>query len=525
MIRKWRVLGVAVAAASAMLVSACAGGGAVAGGGATGATGASGDPVAGGSATVLTLSEPRTLDPTFGSNNGPGGGVIGNALFGQLLLTDPKTSEIVPSMASAFATSDGGKTFDLTLRDGLRFSDGSPLTADAVKAHWEKVKTTPGSTYAGDAGSVESTTVVSPTRLTITMVQPIPNFAYSVVTTTLNWIPKPEAVAAGAQAFDANPIGAGPFTLSEWRRQDALVVKRNPNYWDAPRPYLDQITFKPALDASQRINTVISGGADVAVESNWVNLQKAGQSNLFSEVQALSGGNYLALNTRRAPFDDVRARQAVALAIDAQALNVSVFSGAAKPVDTLFATDSPFYTDAKTLQPDKAKAQQLFDQLAAEGKPVSFTYTGTASSESKGTGESLQAQLSAFTNVTMTIQTVEYAQIAALQGTKDFDATVTSAAFLDPEPRLWTAFQGDSRVNMSGIDDPDLNAALLKGRTATTVDDRKAAYEVVEQRLEAQVPNVWISRNASGVVAGKQVGGVVQYGFGSLRADQLWVRK
>ncbi|MBP2368895.1 ABC transporter substrate-binding protein [Pseudonocardia parietis] len=516
-------------AAAALVLTSCAGGGGVAGSAAAGAdadAGAGTEPVQGGSATVVYLNEPRTLDPTAGSNNTPGNAIVGNALYGTLLITDPETGEIAPSMASSFSTPDDGKTFELTLRDGLTFSDGSPFEASAIKAQWERHKDpAAGSSYFADANQVESIEVTSPTTLRATMATPVPNFGYSIVTSGLNWIPKPEALAAGAEAFDENPIGAGPFTLQEWRRQDAMVLVKNPAYWDAPRPYLDQLTVRAVLDASQRINTVISGGADVGAESSWENVQKAKDAGLVTDIQPLSGGNYLALNMRRAPFDDIRAREAVAAALDPEGLNVSVYTGAAELVDTLFAPTSPFRTDIPTNEPDPARAQELFDELAAEGKPVSFTFTSTSNSESRATGEAIQAQLSAFRNVTVEVKTIDFAELRTLQSSKDFDATVSSAAFLDPEPRMWTAFQGDSPVNMSGIDDPQLNEALLKGRTSTTVEDRKAAYTVVQERLKALHPNIWMTRNASTAVSGTHVGGLTQYGYGSLRPEMLWVQE
>ena len=524
MIRNRRVLAGAVIAAAAVLLTACGAGAAGGNGGAT--EGATGDPVAGGTATVLVPSEPRTLDPALTGNHGASGAVIGNALYGTLLVNDPKTGDIKPSMATAFTTTDGGATFELTLHDRLVFSDGTPLDAAAVKVNWDRMRDpATGSVYRSDASLVASTEVAGPTTLKVTMAVPVPNYAYSIITSSMNWIASPAALAKGAQAFDAAPVGAGPYTLKEWRRQDAIELVRNSKYWDAPRPYLEALTVKPATDAGQRFNTIISGGADVAVETSWQNLRKATDQHLPSDVLPLSGGNYVALNTRRAPFDDPRAREAVVDAIDQQALNVSSFNGTAQLVDTLFAGTSPLHTDQPASAPDKARAQQLFDQLAAEGKPVAFTFTSTSATESKAQAEAIQAQLSAYKNVSMQIKTVEYAQIPALQNTHDFDATVTSAAFLDPDPRLWTAFSGKSKVNMSGIDDPQLNDALDKGRAATDVAERKSAYQVVQDRLVALHPLLWLTRFASGAVSAKDVGGLTQYGFGSLRPELLWVKK
>jgi peptide/nickel transport system substrate-binding protein len=514
----------AVVAVALFSLAACAGGTS----GSTGpaaSSGATGDPVQGGSATILVVSEPRTLDPAQGSNNATGG-ITGNAIFGSLLDSDPATDEIKPSLATGLDSTDGGATFTLALRDGLVFSDGTPLDAAAVKVNWDRLRDpATGSTYLSDASLVASTEVVDPTHLKVVMASPIPNFSYSVITTSLNWIASPAALAQGKEAFDKNPVGAGPYVLKEWRRQDAMELTRNPKYWDAPKPYLDSLTLRPALDGNQRLNTVTSGGADLAVETSWLNLKKAEQAGLPALTQALSGGTYMALNTRRAPFDDPRAREAVALAIDPQAVNVAAYQGSAQLVDTVFAKTSPLYVDRPAATLDKAKAQQLFDQLAAEGKPVSFTFVSSNSTESRSAAESVQAQLSAFKNVSVQISIVEFAAIAALQQSHDFDTTISSAAFLDPDPRLWITFNGQSRVNMSGINDPELNAALEKGRTATDVADRKAAYEVVQDRLEATHPLVWMNRYAGGVISQKTVGGLRLYGFASLRPEELWVKR
>ncbi|GLY38868.1 ABC transporter substrate-binding protein [Amycolatopsis sp. NBRC 101858] len=515
MIYKRRFVATGLAIAATQLLIAC---------GTGSAGGPAGTPSARTSATVLTLGELRTLDPAKMGNNFASGGVVGNALFGTLLVDDPSSGDIRPSMGEAFTTADGGQTFELKLLDRLVFTDGSPLDAEAVKYNWDRMRDpATGSPYRSDASMVASTTVVDRTRLRVTMTQPVPNFAHSVVTTSMNWIASPAALAAGAQAFDANPIGAGPFTLKAWRRDDAMELVKNPKYWDAPKPYLDHLTLRPSVDAAQRVNTVTNNDADAAIESNWQNLKKANEAGLQTIMQPLSGGNYIAMNMRRAPFDDNRARAALAAAINPQALNESAFDGAGLLVDTLFTTMSSFHADIPASSPDRATAQRLFDELAAAGKPLSFTFTVTSATENRAQAEAIQAQLRTFRNVSITIKTVELAQLQTLQTSHDFDATVTSAAFLDPEPRLWTAFRGDSPSNMSGVDDQQLNAALLAGRTTTTDDQRRAAYDTVQQRLVDLHPMIWIARTACAAIATKTVGGLIQYGFGSLRPEELWI--
>lgn len=264
---------------------------------------------------------------------------------------------------------------------------------------------------------------------------------------------------------------------------------------------------------------------DVAVESNWVNLAKAKQAGFPTDLAELNGGQYLAMNTRRAPFDDVRARQAVAAALDQQAVNLATYQGEAQPVSTLFRKSSPFYTDTALRTTDRDKAQRLFDELAAAGKPVSFTFTSFPTSESRSIAESVQAQLAAFRNVKVEIKIVDLAETGALHASHDFDMMISSAFFLDPDPRLYNVFHGSSESNMAGIDDAQLNAALKVGRTATTPQDRKAAYETVQKRLVEQMPVIFDFQAAPGAMTGKRVGGLAQYGAGSLLPEQLWIQK
>ncbi|MFJ8927514.1 ABC transporter substrate-binding protein [Streptomyces sp. NPDC102364] len=522
MICKRRYLATGIATAAALLLSSCGGGG----GTGTASDGASGKPVAGGSATVLTPSDSQTLDPARMGNNFASGGMVGNALYGTLLVDAPSSGKIRPSMAESFVTKDGGKTFELKLRAGLKFTDGNPLDAAAVKYNWDRMRRpATASPYLSDASMVASTKAVDATTLRVTMAQPVAQFAQSVVTSSLNWIASPAALKKGAKSFDAKPVGAGPYTVKEWRRQSSMVLAKNPQYWDSPKPYLDTLTLRVSLDSAQRINTMTSGGADLAIETNMQNLVKAKEAGLPTNTLPLSGGTYLALNTRKAPFNDVRARAAVAAAVDTKSLNESVFEGDATPVATLFDKSSPLYADIPASSPDKSEAQRLFDDLAKDGKRVSFTLTTTSATENRSLGEAFQAQLSKFDNVSVKIKVVDFSEFLTLQTTHDFNAAVTSAAFRDPEPRLWTAFHSDEPTNMSGVADKKLDAALLAGRTATSVEDRKDAYEQVQKRLTALHPMLWIVRTGGGAIAKKNVGGMTQYGFSSLLPEELWIKK
>ncbi|CUU60968.1 peptide/nickel transport system substrate-binding protein [Parafrankia irregularis] len=480
----------------------------------------------GGEGRILMLSDPRGLDPATLGNSAPITAVLGNALYGELMTTDD-TGKVVFSMAESFDTADSGGTFTLKLKSGLVFSDGTPLNAEAVKFNWDRTKDPDvGSSYIAEASMIASIEVVDDVTLKATMTSPVAAYAQAIINSSLNWIGSPAALRAGQKSFDEHPIGAGPFTLESWTRQADIRLVRNSRYWDRPKPYLERLTIRSAVDSSQRYNTIVSGGADVAVEADWVNLDKADQAGLPTDLLPLNGGNFMTLNARRAPFNDVRARQAVSAAIDLDAFNLAAFNGTEKELpEKLFNDTSPFYSDTVLHTADKEKAQRLFDELAAEGKPVNFTFTTFPTSQGRVMAENVQTQLSSFRNVKAEVKVIDFTQVAAIRTTYDFDAVISSAFFQDPEPRLLIAFDQDSSANLSGVKDAQLSQALHTGRTATTVEARKAAYETVQKRLAEVVPVVFLARTASGIIAGKDVGGIQQYGTGSLQPEELWIKK
>lgn len=483
-----------------------------------------GDPVAGGTAQMIQVREPVTLDPAALSNNWVGQGLLGNALYGTLMTDDPETLELEYRMASAFSTDDNGATFTLTLRPGLVFSDGTPLDAEAVKFNWDRMRDpSTASSSRPQAAQIASTEVVDDTTLSVTMVRPNPVFGFSVTSSALNWIASPTALQKGQEAFNTDPAGAGPFTLTEWRRQDRIELERNPDYWDAPKPYLDAITLRTVPDVHQRVNMLTSGGADFASETDWSALARAEQAGFVNEVVPVGGGQYFAMNTRRAPFDDSRARRAVAAALDLDAINTAAFQGAGKVPGTLFPESSPFYAEIPLTQHDPEEAQRLFDELAAEGKPVEFTFLGTSLVEVKAVTEIVQAQLNAYDNVDMKIETLDFAAFIPRNIARDFDMIISSAVIEEPDSSLWNAFHSESDGNVTGIDDPELDAALDAGRVATTAEERSAAYETVQERLVALDPGIWYIAAAPAAMAGHNLHGIRMYAMGSPLPEDMWL--
>jgi peptide/nickel transport system substrate-binding protein len=519
MIRRKRVL--AAAFSVLLLLSAC--GGAESGTGASGSVD-EGDPVAGGVLRAVQGGEPRSMDPATMINVWMAHGMLGNALYGTLMVNDPETFEIEYKMATDFTSDDGGSTFSLSLRPGLQFTDNTPLDAQAVKYNWDRLRDpATASPSLPQAGLVAETEVIDPVTLQVTMVSPVPHFAQTLVSSGMNWIASPTALQKGPEAFNEQPVGAGPFTLANWQRQSKIELEKNPAYWDAPRPYLDSITIQAVLDTNQRVNAMTTGGGDFATEASWASIAKIESAGLQAETLETGGGQFIGMNVRKAPFDDVRARRALALAVDREGIDAAVYNGAGQVPTTLFQEDSPFYTDVALPTTDKEEAQQLFDELAAEGKPLSFTFLAYTTPENRAVAEAMQAQLSAFDNVDMNVEVLEFAATVPRIAAHEFDMLILSSTIQDPDSSLWNTFHSTSRGNYTGINDPQLDQALDAGRTAATVEERVAAYETAQQRLVEMNPGIWYTRSAPTVVSGTNIRGIEMYTVGSALPEEMWL--
>jgi peptide/nickel transport system substrate-binding protein len=511
-----------VAVLGAVVVAGCGGGGAATGAAATGPTG---EPRSGGSLTLIMPNEGTNLDPAQLNNVYTHGSAYGNALYGQLFTNDPVTGELLPGMAESIETADG-TNYTLKLRPGLEFSDGTPLDAAAVKFNWDRMHDpkTALAVNLSTASSVATTTAVDATTLTFVLARPSAQFGQDIVNSALTFIGSPTALAEGPEAFTANPVGAGPFVLKSWTRGDKMVLARNPTFYDAPRPYLDELVIRTDPDMGRRLQTLQAGEVDAVMGTTDEHNRIATESGLLVTREPLNGTNMLIFNLAKPPFDDLRARQAVFAAVDLEMVNQTVYAGDATVPATLMGEGSPFYDPALTFPtPDKARAQQLFDELAAEGKPVEFTLLTTLAGDANKIAQSFQAQLQAFPGVTVQVESLEQTAWFTRLASNDFGASVYGVLLVDPEPQLGRLVGSDSPSNFGKFNDPETDAAIAVGRTSTDPEARVQAYRTVQQRIIEQLPFIGYARPPVALVSNPDVGGVTFYGGGSPRVDTLWI--
>ncbi len=309
---------------------------------------------------------------------------VGQQVMETLVTLAPGTGdEIIPALATEWSVSDDGLQYTFTIRDGVKFHDGTALDAAAVKFNFDRWINIPqsyvdlGYTYYIDTVITPAIkSVEAPDASTVVVTLNNPNSAFLIqMTLTPFGIASPAALEAGnasAPDFANNTyatggppamVGTGPFVFKEWTPGQQVILTKNPDYWNAAAggPYLDQITFKPITDTTATLNALQAGDVDIAQAIAPNDVATAASDPNLASIDRGSSCNVgiLAMNQTHAPFDNVKIRQAVAAAVNRQAIVDAFFPNGAGVVPTNWAPPGTLFAKELTLpayDPEAAKA-------------------------------------------------------------------------------------------------------------------------------------------------------------------------
>ncbi len=460
-----------------------------------------GDPVEGGSITVGLEAETNSWMPHEGTFNQPGLNVA-YAIYDPLMQRSAD-GEVRPYLAESLEPNADLTEWTLTLRPDVTFHDGTPLNAEALKTVFDTYLKSTGSRLAAQLAQVTSLDVVD--ELTVVYKLTETNAAFpDLLVGASGWPFSPTAAAAAGPDAGANPVGTGPFKFVSWQRDSRLVVEKNADYWQEDKPYLDEIVFRPIPDEDTRLASLQSGDIDVMQslrQSTVIRARDLEGVNNFEHLGSNSGG--LTLNTSRAPFDDIRVRQALVHAVDQEALiEVLGGSGVTPPQTQFWSPDSAWYSEkvAETYpQYDLEKAQELYDDYVNDpersdgqpvGTPLSFMFQCPPDPSLNELSQLYQALWQAL-GAQVELQATEQAAWIQDMLARDYDTGCTRVgADRDPYLVFDDAFT-DGPLNMTAFQSPEIDEQLEILRTTTDVDARKAAVEEIGLVLNENVPNAF----------------------------------
>ncbi|HSA53707.1 MAG TPA: ABC transporter substrate-binding protein [Yinghuangia sp.] len=489
-------------------------------------------PRRGGDLTMLVLGEARGLNPYTAVTSPQGDGSKLSALYDVLLWSDPSTGTVRPQMAESMLPDHESLVWTLTLRDGIRFSDGAPLDAEAVKTAWEKHLDPKLQSAAGGTVKQLTLTVLDARRLSIKLPSPNANFD-RMVARLLNYIPSPRTLASDTALAASNtaPVGAGPYKLREWVPGSHMTFERNPDYWQHGKPYLDTVTMRISKDTSKDVAAVDDGDADLTLTSDPVQVAEADDRGLAVSEISLSGGVSLAFNTRdKRPLADSNLRRAIALSLDTEDINRVFYEGKGRPAKGIFESSSPLGNIQLSLpQNDPARAAALFAQATDNGrKPIKVTYAAPNTPRSVQLAQYFKERIETASNRTMTVELVVldlHVVPKRVNIDLDFDITTSATAADDPEPTLYQFLHSKSGpANLTGYQNPKVDAALETARLSTDRTTRSEAYTRVQVELINDMPFFVFQESLAVTVATPKLTGVQLFGEGHILWDRLGLR-
>jgi peptide/nickel transport system substrate-binding protein len=489
------------AAALVVAVAACSSSPSSSAGGSGPTSSVSAAPVkSGGSITVLESTGYSgawsTLDPAQ-NKEGAATQDFMTAIYGQLFELGPG-GKIIPDLATGYTFSPDAKTVTITLRQGVKFTDGTPFNAQAVYYNWERDLGTigikngfsspwpiaeqpapkgspPGTAEPPVAGVIQ---VTGP--YTIVLHQSAPNGAAinQLFDSIETWIASPTALQKEGASFGQNPVGAGPFVVATNTPNNELVVKKNPNYWQAGHPYLDQITFKTVGSDQAAYEALLAGQGQVYENMSTTQLINESASHFTVENNLGTSPYDLQLNTAVPPFNNPKARQAIYAATNFQPILQHLFGGKYPIVQGFTGPGGICYeqTVPGYQQYDPTLAKQLIQETGLNKVSIQLGTIALSTAQ-----DSMQALATEWEQLGLKVKQQSWplsGLIAAFEanGGKSWQAMVQTAGAYDPADGVGVNFRFTSRSPFSGVHDPHLDQLLLEAQGSTNLATRCSYY-------------------------------------------------
>ncbi len=458
-------------------------------------------------------------------------------LYDTLLAPRADGKGFEPALATGWALAADGRTLTLTLRQGVRFADGRPLTPTDVAWSLDRARDPANGPWAGRLGAIAEVVAAGANAITIRLERPDPSLPAALAAANAAILPAGRAAAPGAKRLaqagtdPAHPPGTGPFVIAEWKPGQVMLLRRNPYCWRrapdrAPLPYLDTIELPVVADDAARLAMVASGAAQGAdgVPAAAVAALRA-EPALRVELWPSTRVTCLVLNARQTlgkgrknPLQDVRVRRAINHAVDKQAIVATATAGLGRPMTSFMSQATPLHAGRREPYPfDLALAKR---QLAEAGFASGFELTALVEAANPAEAQivaDVQRMWSAV-GVTLKIETVASAAFAARDKAGDFDLllAVWSDPLADPAPVTAAfAYSPDIDCLHSGWKDPTVDALFRLTEAETDPTHRAAEYRKLQEIYISEAPIVFLYETPFVMVWRRPVSGFVELPLGA----------
>ncbi len=443
-----------------------------------------------------------------------------NLVMDRLFTLGP-TGEHVPALALSAKPSEDRDFWDIELRRGVKFHDGTAFNADAIVHHWKRLLN-PENKFRGRSffKPVLDVKKINAHKVRFILEHPWGAFL-NVISDEVHsfaYIPSPKAIAENTHT--EAPVGTGPFKFDKWNRGDHFNVVRNDNYWEKGKPFLKKVVFRQIPDAQTRYASLVSGDVDVIAVDRGIIIQKAMKDTSMAVYPSKgSGAEIILINTTKPPLDDIRVRQALALANNQQRHIQMVYQNTIPFVHHPFGSEI-LCKDIAYLEHDLEKARKLIKDY---GRPIEIECNHSNTLRGRNIGALLQ-QLYGKIGIKLTPKGTHPGQQIMKVAQRDFEmATWRILSTRDHGTGLFHSYHSKGTGNWTGYKSPEMDALLEAQQSEQNPYRRQEILCEIAALINKDIPFLYRGGRRFHVIARKKIKNIQLVGE-MIDFSQAWIK-
>ncbi|MFO1349540.1 MAG: ABC transporter substrate-binding protein [Gammaproteobacteria bacterium] len=439
----------------------------------------------GGTLIAAFSADPAGFDPV----RGPSGmsHVVIEQVYSTLMALDPDAKPY-PELAESYEMSGDGLEYTFKLRKGVKFHNGDELTAEDVKFSFDRLRAKDsGYSYGAQVESIQEVQAVDPLTVKFKLSKRTGPFLIYMAFPGSSIVPK-KLVESGHD-LNAQPVGSGPFKFVSYQPRSAVKFERNPDYFQAGKPYFDAMEYRLIPDITALTNAVLTGGVNFSNEippKDWKRVSTT--PGLVGKTLEGSRFYWLLPNNTKKPLDNPKVRQAIGYALDRQAIVNGAFFGQATPIHggVIPQWNWGYAADLKEFPPNgnADKAKTLLKEAGLEGGFETSMTIASSFPAMMAMAPIIQANLQAV-GIKAKIGTMEIPRYwDEVWSTSNFDITTMYwlSPLADPDDFVGNNYRCNMPINVQKSCSKEMDALLDEALVAPTQDARKEVYLRMQKR-------------------------------------------
>lgn len=487
--------------------------------------------LAAGNAVLAIGGQPETLDP-YNTNTTLTTAVTKS--FYEGLFEFDKDLKVRNVLAEGYEMSKDGLVYTFKLRQGVKFHDGTDFNAAAAKANLDRVMNPDNRLLrATQFNRIAKVEAVNPQTLRVTLKEPFAPFINSLAHASAAMISPAALQKWGNKDIAFHPVGTGPFEFVEWKQTEAIVGKKFAGYWKKGYPKVDQVSWKPVLENATRAAMVQTGEADFVYPLPYeqaANLKKNDKIDVVSTPSIIV--RFLAMNVLQKPYDNPKVRQAIAYAVNKEAIAKVAFGGYAFPAQGIVPQGIQYAVKMAPIAYNPQKAREL---LKEAGYPNGFESTLWGAYNNTTTQKVLQLvqQQLQQVGIKLQVQALEVGQrtewVDAWPDPKTAKVRLyytgwsssTGEADWALRPLFATESWAPKLNNMSFYSNPVVDGDIAKALVTTDSAERAGLYKTVQEQLMKDLPRIPLVTDDILYAHAKRLSGVYAMPDGNINSGEI----